>query len=280
MIKKLCLALLLTLSAASSLSASESLRIVSVGGAVTETLFAIGGGTHIVGADTTSYYPMAANKLPKVGYQRTLAAEGVLSLSPTHIIGTEEAGPPATIEQLRNTGVSIQLVKAPKNISDIVANTLEIGKFANRDKAAQELANNILQKHKALAARVSKNPITKKVVFVMTHGAKTPMTAGGDTSANAILTLVGAGNPAAKFIGYKPLTAEAMVQMQPDVILTTERSIAQLGGMAQFLSLPGISLTPAGKNAQIIAMDGLRLLGFGPRTIDAATDLYNQLSIK
>ncbi len=249
-----------------------------MGGAVTETLFAIGGGANIVGADTTSYYPIAANKLPKVGYQRTLAAEGVLSLSPTHIIGNEDAGPAATIEQLRNTGVSVSLLKSPKSISGILDNVAEIGKLVQREQEAATLAHKIQEKHASLKLRVAKKPVKQKIVFVMTHGAKTPMTAGGDTSAHAILELIGATNSAQKFSGYKPLTAEAMVQMKPDVIVTTKRSILQLGGLSQFLSLPGFSLTPAGQNKQVIAMDGLRLLGFGPRTIDAATDLYNQLS--
>ena len=280
MIKTLLLSLILTTSTMFAANAAERQRIVVVGGALTETIYAIGGGENLVGADTTSYYPLQAHKLPKVGYQRTLAAEGILSLSPTHIIGTEEAGPPPTIAQLRNTGVSIEILKSPKNIDGIVDNVLKIGELVKREDAANELAKDIKKKHTSLLERVAAKPLKQKIVFVMTHGAKTPMTAGGDTSANTILKLVGATNSAESFSGYKPLTAEAMVQMQPDVILTTKRSIAQLGGLEQFLSLPGVSLTPAGKNEEIIAMDGLRLLGFGPRTIDAATDLYNQLSAK
>jgi len=278
MIRTLCLSLLLVASTVTFAHATDTPRIISIGGAITETLFAIGGGENIVGADTTSYYPADANRLPKVGYQRTLAAEGVLSLGPTHLIGTEEAGPLATIEQLKNTGISIELLNAPRDIEGIVDNVLKIGKLVEREQAAQKLADEIRQKQTGLENRVTAKPIDQKIIFVMTHGAKTPMTAGTGTSAHAVLEIIGAGNSVTGFSGYKPLTAEAMVQMKPDVILTTHRSIAQLGGLDQFLALPGLSLTPAGQNKQIIAMDGLRLLGFGPRTIDAASDLYDRLN--
>ncbi|MBL4906118.1 MAG: ABC transporter substrate-binding protein, partial [Sneathiella sp.] len=64
-------------------------RIVSVGGALTEMLYALGESARIVGADTTSYYPLAAKELPKVGYQRNLSAEGILSLKPDLLLINE-----------------------------------------------------------------------------------------------------------------------------------------------------------------------------------------------
>lgn len=61
-------------------------RVVVIGGALAETAFALGGAEtpryRLVGADTTCTYPDAAKRLPKVGYQRALSAEGLLSLRP------------------------------------------------------------------------------------------------------------------------------------------------------------------------------------------------------
>jgi ABC-type hemin transport system substrate-binding protein len=69
-------------------------RIVSVGGAVTEIVYRLGAAEHLVGVDTSSTYPAAATQLPQVGYQRMLSVEGVLSLRPTLVLLSVEAGPP------------------------------------------------------------------------------------------------------------------------------------------------------------------------------------------
>ena len=80
-------------------AADPARRIVSVGGALTETLYALGAMADLVGVDTTSLYPEAARRLPSVGYARSLSAEGVLSLRPTLIVASEDAGPPAVLRQ-------------------------------------------------------------------------------------------------------------------------------------------------------------------------------------
>jgi len=77
-------------TATSSANNPNELRIISIGGAVTETIFALGQETKIVGTDTSSVFPEAATRLPQVGYQRTLSAEGVLSLKPNLVLATAE----------------------------------------------------------------------------------------------------------------------------------------------------------------------------------------------
>ena len=264
------------LMANTSLSVAAE-RVVSIGGAITETIYALGGQSELVGVDTTSYYPSTANKLPKVGYQRTLSAEGVLSLAPTQLIGSAEAGPATTLEQLKAAGVNITLLKSPRNIAGINENIVQLGALLNREEEARKLTTNINKSLEELNAKTTASPVPYKVLFVMTHGAKTPMSAGKGTSADAILKLAGVHKFTPDFKGYKPLTTEALAVMAPDVILTTHRTIEQLGGMDQFLSLPGFNLTPAGQHKRVIAMDALRLLGFGPRTVEAADDLYKKL---
>ena len=78
-------------------------RVITIGGSLTEIVYALDSQALLVGSDTTSYYPEAAEELPKVGYQRTLSAEGILSLDPDLVIVTEEAGPPAVLKQLQST---------------------------------------------------------------------------------------------------------------------------------------------------------------------------------
>ena len=85
--------------------------IVSVGGPVTEIIYALGEQDRLVGRDTTSVYPPEANDLPNVGYMRALSAEGVLSLSPDLILARSTSGPPVTLDQLAASSVPIVLVE-------------------------------------------------------------------------------------------------------------------------------------------------------------------------
>lgn len=57
-------------------------RVISLGGDVTEIVYALNAGQQLVAKDSTSTWPAAAQKLPDVGYLRQLNAEGILSLRP------------------------------------------------------------------------------------------------------------------------------------------------------------------------------------------------------
>ena len=85
-------------------------RIVTLGGTITEIVFALGAGERVVGVDASSSFPAAAERLPKVAYHRRLSAEGVLSLSPTLIIATTEAGPPEALRQIESAGVRLLIL--------------------------------------------------------------------------------------------------------------------------------------------------------------------------
>src|SRR5690606_33392795 len=74
-------------------------RIVTLGGDVTEIVFALGAGAAVVATDVSSVHPAAAAALPKLGYQRTLSAEGVLAQAPTLTLASDEAGPPPVLDQ-------------------------------------------------------------------------------------------------------------------------------------------------------------------------------------
>lgn len=248
-------------------------RIVTIGGAMTEIIYALGVGDKVVGNDTTSYFPKAAEQKPKVGYQRMLSAEGVLSLNPDLVILTDEAGPPAVIAQIKSTGVKVLTLNAGRSVSDIKANIQTIARIlARKDKATQLIAS-MEHQQKQLQSIVQKQVDAKKVMFVLQHGSGAPMVAGKQTAADSVIQLSGAVNVVGAYKGYKPLTPEAAVALAPDVILITTMGLAQVGGKAALLSTPGISLTPAAKQGNVIAMDPLMLIGFGPRTVEAAMQL-------
>jgi len=248
-------------------------RIISVGGAVTETVFALGAGDEVVAVDTSSVYPDGVHRLPKVGYQRTLATEGILALSPDLVIVSDEAGPSSALEQLRAAGVRIERMPPAKTLDAAVARIVAVG--AAIDRPATALADRVRRDSEAAAAHVM--PDGPRFVLVYARGAGTLMIAGGDTGGSAMVELAGGRNAIPEVHGFKPLSAEVLIAAAPDVLVVPARGLATLGGEAGLLALPGVSDTPAGKHRRIVAFDDLLLLGFGPRLPEAIEDLSRRL---
>jgi len=267
--------LLLLVPLATPARAAE--RIVSVGGTVTEIVYALGAGDALVGADTSSVYPPEAEKLPKVGYQRTLSAEGVLSLSPTLILITPESGPPAAIEQLRGTGARVVPIPTGTDVEAARAAIRAVATTLDRQARGEDLVKALeadVEQARALAAASSSHP---RVLFVYARGAGMAMVSGKGTAADEMIRLAGAVNAVNDYEGFRPLTAEGVVAAAPDVVLVPSRGLDSLGGKAGLLAQPGMSLTPAARAERVVAMDDLYLLGFGPRTGQALADLARAL---
>lgn len=268
---------LLTLVGPGSILAAGTLRIVPLGGPVTETVYALGAGDLVVGTDTSSVYPEAATKLPQVGYQRALAAEGILSLKPDLVLATDEAGPASVLEQLRTAGVRLVLVPSEHSVAGAEAKVRAIAAALNQAETGEKLAATIAREADAARAWIEKTPTHPAVLFLYARGGATMNVSGRGTAADAMINLAGAHNAVTGYDGYKPLTAEAAVAAAPDFILTLDRGLASVGGKERLLTQPGLAVTPAGQNKRIVALDDLYLLGFGPRTGTAILDLARAL---
>lgn len=252
-------------------------RLVVVGGALTEIVFHLGAGKRVVGVDTTSRWPAAASELPKVGYQRSLAAEGVLSLRPDLVLHNEDAGPPAVLQQIGAAGVSVASIQVEDSIEGLSKKVRRvaalIGREAEGEKLVARLERDMRQLHRQLAG-IERRP---RVAFLLSVGRGSTMASGRDTAADAAIALSGGVNALSGYSGYKPLNAESMIAAAPDVLLTTERTLQQIGGKEKLMRLPGVAQTPASRAGRIEAMDGLFLLGFGPRTPAALRELASRL---
>lgn len=99
---------------------------------------------------------------------------------------------------------------------------------------------------------------------------------GRHTAANEIIKLAGAVNAVDDYDGYKPINDEAIVAAKPDVVLSIERGKDSLDAETIYKH-PAFALTPVAANKSFISMEGLYLLGFGPRTAAAARDLSVKL---
>ena len=251
-------------------------RIVSVGGAITEIVFALGEEGRLVARDTTSNFPAAARDLPDVGYIRRLSPEGVLSVNPELIIAQEGAGPPEAVDILREA--AIELVEIPEGYTGeaVIAKITAVAEALGVPEKGAALAASIRRDlDETTAANLGAEQ--KRVLFILSMSGGRVLAGGANTSAQGIIELAGARNAATGFEGYKPMTDEAIIDSGADVILLMDRTGDTGVTDDQLFTHPAISATPAGLNRAVIRMDGMKMLGFSVRTAAAANDLAQAL---
>jgi iron complex transport system substrate-binding protein len=261
--------------------AEKAPRIVSIGSSLTEIIYGLGAEKLLVGVDSTSLYPREARELPQVGYMRALSAEGVLALKPTLILATTAAGPATTLDQLRSTGIEVMVLPDRYDYDSVVAKIAAVGKVT--DKAAEAEAmiargrTEMAALSARLAGRLAKAGSRPRVLFLLSMGGGAPQAAGRDTAADGIIRLAGGVNAIDGYAGYRPLTPEAVIASRADFVLVTRQTVDALGGIQAILDQPAISRTPAGREGKVLQFDTLLLLGFGPRTPQAAAELASAL---
>jgi len=248
-------------------------RIVSLNGTVTEVVCALGFERSLVGVDVTSTYPASVQKLPKVGHNRNISAEPVLALQPDLILATSNFLAPAVIGQFNATGVKTVVLQQEYSVEGTKKLIREIAAALQATEKGAALCKQLDQQQQALKVI----PQAKKVLFIYARGAGTMMVAGQETPLDKIITLAGAKNAASGFKDFKPLTTEALVAANPDVILLFDTGLESVGGVTGLLKVPGVPQTTAGKQQKIIAMDGQLLSGFGPRVLEAVKVLSEKL---
>lgn len=267
---------------ASGAEAVRRPRLVTVGGGITEVVYALGAHDLLVGTDTTSLYPAAAQATPKVGYMRQLSAEGLLALRPDALVAGSDAGPPVVLDQLRSAGVRVELVESDHRWDEVRRKIAAVGRATGREADARALQQALDARWEAVTAKVRQTVLAQppKVLFVLSHTGS-PMVSGESTAADAMIRFMGARNALSGFKGYRPMTAEAMAVAAPDLILMTTQGLEAVGGVDRFWQRPELALTPAYRRRQggrsLLALDALELLGFGPRLPDVVEQLHDRV---
>lgn len=246
-------------------------RIVSLNGAITETLASLDASSNIVGKDVTSTFPSDL-KATDLGHVRSITAETILALKPSVVFGTTKDINPNLNEQLKNANVPLILIDQEYTVEGTKKLITDIATTLKRDNF-QPLLENISSKI-ATVKPFAKKP---KVLFIYARGAGNLMVAGKETPLHSMIELAGAENAAASLTDFKPLTPEALLTINPDVILMFDSGLQSLGGVDGLLKVEGINATNAGKNKKVITMDGQFLSGFGPRLGEAVVELHNKL---
>ncbi|KMW57727.1 Periplasmic hemin-binding protein [Candidatus Rhodobacter oscarellae] len=257
---------------------AEGERIVSVGGSLTEIIYALGAGDRVIARDTTSSYPAEVADLPNVGYIRNVAAEGVLSVNPDMIIAEHDLGPKETVALLEAAEIPLIIIPESPTAQGLADKINAVGlALGEEEKAAAMAADAQARVEAAFEKATSHGQAPKRVMFILSLQNGRAFASGADTTADAMIKLAGGINALGSFTGYKPLNSEAISQAKPDAILMISRDNNHGASNEELFAVPGMTLTPAFDTGSVIRMDGLYLLGFGPRTPDAIEDLADAL---
>lgn len=250
-------------------------RIVALGGPITEIVYALGAGDEVVGVDITSTYPETVTALPRVGMFRSIAAEGVLSLTPTMVLGIEGVGPDTSVEQIRAAGIDVEIFDEPQNFEQATQRIQKVAKVIGRIKEAEAVIETMRFEYDQATEVAKKSSVQPRVLFLYARGANTLLVGGKNTSAETMITLAGGVN-AVDFEGFKPLSPEGLIAASPDFLLMAEKGVESLG-VDELWKLNGLDQTPAGRERRLISIDDAKLLGLGPRFGSALIEVATQL---
>lgn len=252
-------------------------RWVSAGGSLSEWIVALGGEGRLVGVDSTSLYPHSLQTLPSIGYQRALSAEGILALQADILVGSEEMGPPPVLSQLAAAGVRVERLSATADLASMTANVERLGQWLGADDRAQALLDDYRQ---ALAQRaewvkqVQAQEAPPRVLMLLGHGGGNLLVAGKDTQALWLIEHAGGQSPVVHQ-GYKPMSSEALLALDPQVLIFADRSLQGAAAREALLQQnPLLRQTKAGREGRLLALDASLLVGgLGPRVPQSLAQL-------
>lgn len=256
---------------------ADAKHLVSIGGSLTEIIYALGEEDRLVARDSTSTFPAQAESLPDVGYMRQLSPEGVLSVNPEGILALAGSGPPEAMDVLRRAGVPLVVVPEKFSREGIVEKIEAVGQALGVPEKAESLAARVEADLAQAEAAAGKHP-PRRVLFILSAQGGKLLASGSGTAADGIIRMAGALNAVEGFSGYKQLSDEAALLAAPDVVLMMDRSGEHSLEVDDLFALPALKRTPAAEKKALIRMDGSYLLGFGPRTAGAVRELAQALA--
>ncbi len=259
---------------------AQERRIVSVSKQINEFIYAIGAEHDLVAVDLTSIYPPQIRKLPTVGYHRALSAEGIISMKPTVFLTDGNVGPDAVLDQLRKVGIPITVMNPGKTVDSAQALLTHLGEFFHREQAA----DSVLAEWKAGMQQLwadtatwheQKHPRVLIIHFGQIINNYLAVKSG--STADQLLRWAGGVNAVDSVGGMMRLTPELIARSAPDVIIATDVGFDRFGSAEKFATLPGVSLTPAGRNKRIYRINEQKIMYYGPRTPAAVRELHAML---
>ncbi len=247
--------------------------LVTIGGTITEIVYALGAEEQIVAVDASSVYPAEAQEKPQVGYVRQVSSEGILSVGPDLVLASSATRPSVALDQVRSAGVAVETIEEAEDVEGAIARIRMIAALLDREAAGEQMVATLEEDMAAARAAADRVQTPPQALFIYARGSGTLQVAGRNTSAETMIELAGGQNAMQQFEGFRPLTAEGVVGAAPDVLILLDRGLESIGGAPGLFDQPGLEATPAGAQERVVAIDDLKFLGFGPRMGEAVLTL-------
>jgi iron complex transport system substrate-binding protein len=247
---------------------SDSSRMITLSGDITEFVFELGKGDSIVATDITTVYPDEAVSLPKVGVGRFLSAEAVLKHDPSLVIGDTQTSPQSEIDKIRSSGVPVVIMDVSTTFDIVYAKVDALGEILGAEATAASLKSDLRDQIEAAGTVMGSDESTLTVAYVYTRGPDVMLLFGRGMVTHPVIEAAGArdAGSAAGVEGSITVTPEALIAAAPDVIIVPAEGLEILGGVEGLLSIPGVAQTPAGISGRILAYPEGDFLTLGPRT--------------
>jgi iron complex transport system substrate-binding protein len=246
-------------------------RVVCVSKQINEFMYDIGAESVIVARDLTSVYPPAITRLPSVGYHRALSAEGIISMKPTLLLTDGNLGPDAVVQQVKKVGIPV-LIMQPGSTPDSAEMLMSrLGQRFHHEQQADSIIAGwklAMDSVRADSARWAAPGTHRPRVLIIHFGqiANNYLAVERGGAADVMLHWAGAENAIDSVGGMARLTPELIAKAAPDIIIATDVGFDRYGSAQKFATIPGVSLTPAGKALRIYRIQEEEIMYFSPRT--------------
>jgi cobalamin transport system substrate-binding protein len=234
-------------------------RIVSLAPSITETVFALGFGTRLVGVTTYCDYPSEARKLPKVGGFVSPSLEVIASMRPDLVLGVSGATDPVKAKEMERFGFKVRLLSLA-SLSNILSSIRSIARLLGSAEAGEGLAKNILRQFDNVKSRIAGAP---RRTILLAVGIRPLVAVGGKNYLNELITLAGGQNIAANASQpWLNLPDEYVVAKAPQVIIEAGMGSERGDSTKHWDDLKSI---PAVREHRVYAYPSDKILRPGPR---------------
>lgn len=258
-----------------TVTSTERILAMDISGSIAATVFGLGFGDSVVGRDVSTTFP-GTDDLPVITSSgHTVNSEAVIALRPTVLITDGSVGPVDVVLQLRDAGIAVVFVDTDPSVAGVGELAVQVAAALGAPAAGEALASDLTTGIDAKVAEIAavvpgRKPL--RMLFLYLRGSSGIYYLFGEESgADVLIRSLGGVDVAAEIglDGMRPMTDEAMVAANPDLILVMTDGIASAGGVDGLLdSKPAIALTAAGQHKRFVDMADGEILAFGPRTAD------------
>jgi len=258
-----------------TVESAERIIAVDLSGSLAQTLWGLGLGDRLVGRDISTTLP-GTEDLPVVtGTGHSISVESVLELRPDLVLTDGTVGPIDVMLQLRQAGITLVFIREPAGLSQPAAQARHVAEVVGLPLLGEQMAEVVEEEIQRVVNTIESNiPPDRedrlRMVFLYLRGANGIYYLFGDESGAGDLIEALGGIDVAGEIGWeglRPMTDEALISANPDLILVMSHGLDSVGGVDQLIEKkPAIGLTTAGQNRRFVDMADAVVLGFGPRT--------------